>query len=184
MNLLKRRFTLDDLILAMMQVPLTELQLAQLQNWLSKLDLKEDLFRQHISFCCQNYQRKLLCRTSCFDLLILCWQPNQESTIHHHGDSLNVTKVYRGILTSRTFSDHQSPTKKAPLVKVKEEHLHKDELATVDRHQIHQLANTSAENLVTLHIYARPLKNLQVYSENSGRSKLIPVQYALEEELI
>lgn len=184
MNLLKRRLTIDDLILEMMRVPADRLQLEQLRDWVAELDLKDDLFRQHISFCCQNYQRKLLCRTSRFDMLILCWQPNQESTIHHHGDSLSVTRVYRGILTSRTFSHSEFSTQKAPLIKIKEEYLHKDELATVDRDRIHQLANTSGENLVTLHVYARPLKNLQVYSANSGTSELVPVRYSLEEELV
>lgn len=184
MSLLKRRLSIDDFILEMMRVPASELQLPQLQYWVARLDLKDDLFRQHISFCCQDYQRKLLCRTSRFDMLILCWQPNQFSSIHHHSDSLCVTRVYQGILTSRTFDTKVSPTETASLVKLKEEYLQKNELAAVNRYEIHQLANTSTENLVTLHVYARPLKNLEVYSPNTGKAELVPVQYALEEELV
>lgn len=183
MNIFKRRFTLDDFILEIMRVPTAKLQLAQLREWVAKLDLKDDLFKEHISFCCQDYQRKLLCRTPRFDMLILCWQPNQFSSIHHHGESLNVTRVYRGILTSRTFSN-TFYTKATSPVQINEEYLHQDRLTTVDRYQIHQLANTSEENLVTFHVYARPLQQIQVYSANLERSESVSVRYALEEELV
>src|SRR3712207_6489683 len=101
MNLLKTRFCIDDLILATLRIPPAQLQLDQLQDWVSRLDLSDDLFKHHISFGAEHYQRKLLCRTSRFDLLILCWQPGQASTIHDHSHSLNVTRVYRGALTAR-----------------------------------------------------------------------------------
>lgn len=181
MNLLKPKFAIDDFIAQSVQVPASQLQLAHLQEWAARLDLKDDLFRRHISFCSQSYQRKRLCRTSRFELLILCWQPGQSSTVHDHADSLNVTRVYQGVLTSRKFGSSVSLTGKQ-LLTPQEEHLQKDELTAVDSYSIHQLANTSDENLVTLHVYARPLQDIRVYCPISGQSELVPVQPALEEE--
>lgn len=204
MNLLKTQFGLDDLILEMMRVPPTQLRLNHLQDWMSRLALKDDLFDQHISFHPQTYQRKLLCRTPRFDMLILCWRPGQESTIHDHQESLNVTRVYRGQLTSRSFvscslttvpdrylaSSLSEPGKTAtnstaagssPTLLLNQEiSLSTNDLAVVDRHEIHQLANTSAENLVTLHVYARPLHSITVHCPVSGKAQPFPVQHTPE----
>lgn len=202
MNLVKTRFSLDDFILEMMQIPYADLQLEQLYDWMSHLTLSDRLFHQHMSFCSQHYQRRLLCRTPRFDLLILCWKPGQCSTIHDHADSLNVTRVYQGVLTSRSFeagcatvqvsaagtapSNPLSATVlpmrdcSTPLAAPKlyrEERLEARALATVNRHDIHQLANTADEDLVTLHVYARPLRHIQVYCPQSGRADQVPVQY-------
>lgn len=210
MNLLRTRFAIDDFILEMMQVPSAQLQLSQLQDWVSRLELKDDLFERHIEFRPDAYQRKLLCRTPRFDMLILCWQPGQASTIHDHQESLNVTRVYRGQLTSRCFTaatpclhrssgkgsetwanaqmavNHQHPNAKVqnvalhPPALCQELYLEQRGLVVVDRHEIHQLANTSDENLVTLHIYARPLHDLTVYCPQSGKTQQISVQYNYE----
>ena len=177
MVLLQTRFGIDDLILEMMQMPYADLRLAQLRDWMVDLQLSESLFERHLSFSDRTYQRKLLCRTPRFDLLILCWRPGQSSTIHDHADSLNATRVYRGVLTSRTFEVSQrQPIDRCSADRCclqSEEKLGAGAIATVDRQQIHQLANTSEENLVTLHIYARPLKAMRVYCPDSGRSQEI-----------
>jgi predicted metal-dependent enzyme (double-stranded beta helix superfamily) len=202
MNLLKTRFAIDDLILEMLRVPTEHLRLDQLQDWVSRLELNDDLFHQHIGFCPESYQRKLLCRTPRFDMLILCWQPGQASTIHDHQESLNVTRVYRGQLTSRCFAAVDSfsqclnsaclekertaatrqsslssaSTASLPCLRLNQEtYLKSGDLAVVDRHQIHQLANTSSENLVTLHVYARPLQTITVYCPDSGKAQPTPV---------
>lgn len=195
MNLLKTRFAIDDLILEMIRVPSQQLRLDQLQDWVSRLELKDDLFNQHISFRPESYQRKLLCRTPRFDMLILCWQPGQVSTIHDHQESLNVTRVYRGQLTSRCFAAVSSSTQfaqfgqfgstasavpSAGLRLQQETQLETGNLAVVDRHDIHQLANTSDENLVTLHVYARPLQSITVYCPNSGKAQPVSVHHIPE----
>lgn len=185
MTLLKTRLALDDFMLEMLRIPPDQLRLHHLQDWVAHLDVHNDLFQQHLEFCDQGYRRKLLCRTARFDMLILCWKPGQASTIHDHTNSLNVTRVYQGVLTSRTFAPTSSaqtanpaqlPEQSALQVQA-ETVLSENSLAAVERYQIHQLANTSTENLVTLHVYARPLQNLQVYCPRSGQSEWVPVQY-------
>jgi predicted metal-dependent enzyme (double-stranded beta helix superfamily) len=100
---------------------------------------------------------------------LVCWQPGQFSSIHDHGDSLNVTRVYRGVLTSRTFTRNDSATETLSTLLLDEKYLQPGELVGVDRVQIHQIANTSEENLITLNFYAKPLQQMQVY--NSTREQ-------------
>lgn len=182
MNLLKTRLSFEDFLLEMLRIPSDRLYLERLQDWIDCLDLRDELFRHHIQFCSQGYQRRLLCRTPRFDLLILCWQPGQASSIHDHADSLNVTRVYRGTLTARTFepiapvtSNRCCPNNRMAIVQ--EQQLSKNQITAVDRYQIHQLANTSDENLVTLHLYARPLHQIQVYCPQTGQVSALPIHY-------
>lgn len=182
MQLLTHRLTLDNFILEMMRIQPEHLQIEQLQALVAQLDLNDILLRQHISFSDNSYARKLLCRTSRFDILVLCWHPGQYTTIHDHAGSLNVTRVRSGTLTARIFEVYDRKSPQEMLVRLKsEEELGRGNLATVDRHEIHQLANTSDEKLVTLHVYAAPLKNIDVYCPISGQVDRVTLQYTLEQ---
>lgn len=182
MNLLTNRLTLDNFILEMMRIPPENLQIQQLQDLVEQLDVNDILLRQHISFSDNTYARKLLCRTSRFDMLVLCWHPGQYTTIHDHAGSLSVTRVRSGILTARTFEVYDRISPQEQLVRLKsEEELGRGGLAIVDRDEIHQLANTSDERLVTFHVYAPPLRNINVYCPNSGQVDLVTLQYTLEQ---
>ncbi|WP_191056027.1 MULTISPECIES: cysteine dioxygenase family protein [Oscillatoriales] len=181
-NLLTKRLTLDNFILEMMSIPPQDLQIEQLQDLVGQLDLNDTLLRQHISFSDRTYARKLLCRTSRFDMLVLSWHPGQFTTIHDHAGALNVTRVRSGTLTARLFEVYDERSDREKLVRViDEEQLGRGGLATVDRHHIHQLANTSDEKLVTLHVYAHPLASINVYCPNSGQVDRVALQYTLEQ---
>ncbi|MGL5835281.1 MAG: FAD/NAD(P)-binding protein, partial [Waterburya sp.] len=164
MKILATRLTLEDFILEMNKVPSLKLKLAQLQDWVARLDLKNLAIAKHICFSPENYQRRILYRDSSCEIILVCWQPGQFSSIHDHGDSLNVTCVYQGVLTSRIFARNDSTTGELSPLFREEKYLQPSELTGVERAQIHQLANTSEENLITLNIYAKPLQQMQVYN--------------------
>ncbi len=176
MKILETRLTLDDFRLKLRKVPIWQLELAQLQDWVARLDVGGMAIASNICFSSENYQRQILfCNSNC-EIILVCWQPGQFSSIHDHGDSLNVTRVYQGVLTSRTFTRNDAATEEFSSVLLQEKYLQPDELVGVDRAQIHQLANTSEQNLITLNIYAKPLQQMQVYHSRSGQSQLSPIQ--------
>lgn len=175
--------SLDDFILEMMHIPSRDLRLDQLRELVAKLDLRETLVDEHVHFCSDSYARNLLCRTPRFDMLVLCWKPGQVTTIHDHAGSLNVTRVYGGELTARIFEQYDRPAPGRALVRRKvEERLGKNDLSLVDHGEIHQLANTSEQDLVTVHVYARPLKDITVYCPNTGEIEKVALRYTLEDE--
>jgi predicted metal-dependent enzyme (double-stranded beta helix superfamily) len=179
------RINLDDFVLEMMRTQIKDLRIDALRDLFLHLDLREILINECVHFCPTKYARNLVCRTPRFDMLVLCWQPGQQTTIHDHAGSLNVTRVYSGTLTSRTFEAYDRPGPGRVLVRPQdEEQLGKSSVSCVDYKDIHQLANTSNDKLVTVHIYARPLKDITVYEPDSGEAKRMTVRYSLEEELI
>jgi len=51
------------------------------------------------------------------------------------------------------------------------------------RDDIHRLANTGPENLITIHVYAPPLMRLTVYAEDRADTQVRPLRSTLREDL-
>ena len=178
-----RHFSLDDFVAEMAHVPSQDLSLAMLHRLAGDLDVRDDLIRDHIYFSSGSYTRNLVCRTPRFDMLVLCWRPGHVTTIHDHCGSLNVTRVVQGTLTARLFVPEGRPTPDRCLVKLEsEERLGAGGFSLVDRAEIHQLANTSSEELVTLHVYAKPLRDILVYDPATGAMERVMLRYSLEQD--
>ena len=177
------RLGLEEFICEMQQVPSRELKLPALKDLFGRLDLSDELITGNIHFTEGGYARNLVCRTPRFDMLVLCWKPGHVTTIHDHAGSLNVTRVFQGALTSRAFERGERPEPRHCLVKLAhEERLSGGAFSCVDHGEVHQLANTSQGDLVTVHVYARPLKDITVYCPDSGKIERVALRYTLEDD--
>lgn len=122
------------------------------------LRLPSELIESHVRFDPAGYHRSLVRRTDALDLLILSWMPGQRSTVHDHAGSRGVVRVHRGVLTSRSFAV-EGPAARS----TGETLVPAPGLAAVEVGDVHQLANTSAGPLVTVHVYAPPLQGMNAY---------------------
>jgi len=179
------RLALEDFIMEMGGQPVDELTHGHLQQLVHRLDLSDELIESRTCFAKDAYARNLVCRTPAFELLVLCWKPGHESTIHDHVGSLNAITVYRGALTSRIFVPAEGvAVGRGPVaLDHTDTFLPGQGWTGVDRRGIHQLANTGTEDLVTVHVYAAPLTTLTVYSLDSPEVEVRPLRYTLDEDL-
>ena len=177
--------TLEDFILELSRDPADRLVHSRLMDLAARLRLSSDLVQSSMLFSAEAYARNLVCRTPYFELLVLCWRPGQETTIHDHAGALNAIRVHSGELTSRVFSFAPGAGPgTGPVEQVAEERVKPGgSLVGVDRNGIHQLANTSGEDLVTVHVYAPALTELTVYSTDSSAVERRPLRYTLAEDL-
>jgi cysteine dioxygenase len=185
MDPLPAELSLEQFVLEMGRVPVGTLAHKRFLELTGRLRVSDDLIESCARFSDVEYTRNLVLRTSAFELLVLCWQPGQESTIHDHAGSLNSIRVYSGELTSRIFAPADGVTAGAgPVVQTQEDRLLPSEAVIgVDRSGIHQLADTASEPLVTVHVYAPPLKDLVVYHTASDVVERRPLRYTLHEDL-
>jgi predicted metal-dependent enzyme (double-stranded beta helix superfamily) len=144
-----------------------------------RLELPDGLVESHIRFDEGTYARNLVLRTQTFELLVLCWRPGQRSTIHDHGGSVGVVRVYRGDLTSRLFSVAEG----APATPISEDLAWPGAHAAVDRADVHQLANQSDRDVVTVHVYSPPLGAVGVYSTDAPGRDEVRLRYSLQDDL-
>ncbi|MBE3032005.1 MAG: cysteine dioxygenase family protein [Actinobacteria bacterium] len=178
------QISLDEFMIEMGREPVSSLTHERLMDLTHRLRLSDELVESRTCFAKDHYARNLVCRTPTFELLVLCWRPGQESTIHDHAGSLNAISVYRGELTSRVFVPAAGrPAGAGPVEPLAEERVRPGGWTGVDRGGIHQLANTAQEDLVTVHVYVPPLLELTVYSTDSADVERRPLRYTLAEDL-
>ena len=180
-----RDLSLDDFICEMSREPVSSLTHERLMDLAGRLHLSDELVGNRSVFATATYARNLVCRTPFFELLVLCWRPGQESTIHDHAGALNAIRVFSGELTSRTFRRTRGSASSAgPVMQADEERVPAGaRMVGLDRDGIHQLANTSADDLVTVHVYAPALMELNVYSTTSAVVERRRLRYTLTDDL-
>tara|TARA_B110000444_G_C18832215_1_gene593866 strand:+ start:510 stop:1025 length:516 start_codon:yes stop_codon:yes gene_type:complete len=125
-----------------------------LKNYtLSDLDKKK---YEHYN---NDYTRNLVYKDQSFEILIVCWGPKSSAPIHGHEGEKCWAKVLKGELTINNYKQlSQNPLKLKQISSdiCKEGYL--DGPA-----EIHSVKNISAENSSSLHIYAKPYKECDIY---------------------
>jgi cysteine dioxygenase len=175
---------LDEFMVEIGREPASSLTQERLMDLAHRLRLSEELIESRTCFAANTYARNLVCRTSAFELLVLCWRPGHESTIHDHAGSLNAISVHRGELTSRIFVPAAGrPAGTGPVQLLAEERVRSGGWTGVDRAGIHQLSNRAAADLVTAHVYAPPLTELVIYATDSAETERRPLRSTLADDL-
>jgi predicted metal-dependent enzyme (double-stranded beta helix superfamily) len=185
MDVPPRALTLEQFVVEMSRVPVRDLDHERFLEMVDRLALSEELIATRTRFVDDDYARNLVLRTPHFELLVLCWQPGQHSTIHDHAGSLNAIRVRSGELTSRVFRPAPSAAPdRGPVELVSEERVGPGQpLVGVDRGGVHQLADTSDAPLVTVHVYAPPLLALTVFDTESPAVEKRRMRYSLIDDL-
>ncbi len=185
MKPLPPELTLDRFVLEMSRVPVSGLSHGRFLELVDRLVVSDELLESRTRFLDHDYARNLVLRTPHFELLVLCWRPGQASTVHDHAGSLNAIRVRAGELTSRVFRPVADAAPGAGPVELASEDRVKPgrALVAVDRGGIHQLADTSDQPLVTVHVYAPPLLELNVYDTASPEVRKLPLRRSYVEDL-
>ena len=179
-----RPLTLDRLVLELARAPVSTLTHARFLDLAGRLRLDDELVARRTAFSDDGYARNLVCRTPEVELLVLCWRPGQQSTIHDHAGSLNAISVHRGVLTSRVFEPAAAAAPgRGPVRLAGEDTVAAGGLTGLDRDGIHQLANLTREDLVTVHLYAPPLLEVTVYSTSSPEAARQRLRYSVGDDL-
>jgi len=149
--------TLEQFIIEKGREPVSSLTHERLMDFAHRVRLSDGLIESRTCFAASSSARNLVCRTPAFELLVLCWKPGRKPTIHDHAGSLNAIRLHRGELTSTIFVPAAGrPAGAGPVELLVEEYVRPSGRTSVDRHGVHQLANTAGEDLATVRVSAPP----------------------------
>lgn len=95
-----------------------------------------------------SYGRKLIFEDDFFEIMVMSWTPGDTSAIHDHGHTQWGTVQIFGPAEHATFLVQDETLTTLNRVGIKP-----GQIITVGHHLIHQMANTSEENFLSLHIY-------------------------------
>jgi len=171
---LRDEIYLSDLI-RLLERDAARLGPAEMADILRRLAVSAEDLAAHARFSEKRYARNLVHKTRDFEIMIMCWNAGQRSSIHDHAGSLGGLKILGGELTESLFEKApngmikslRSADYPAGATRVEETSL------------IHQISNLQSENrrAISLHIYAPPLVRMNVYSLEDPSVKNILPQY-------
>ncbi len=115
-----------------------------LQEWFANLSIKN--WEDFIKFKEDTYHRIPLQACGLFDLLLICWKPNQGSAFHPHPEHGCLVKILRGTLTEEFKEDNGD-------IQVNE-YIAGDNVYICNDMGIHRVQNSSASPVISLHLYA------------------------------
>jgi len=136
-------------------------ELATLSRLLSELNIS----RQDIAPCClfgqKGYKRNTISASPWYELLALCWRSGDFTPIHDHQGVSCAFKVIEGQGTEIRFESTPSGLM-CPSNCVKMEPGYVCAAADPDIHQVANMQSPGTD-LITLHIYSPPIKNMNTY---------------------
>ena len=134
----------------------------QIPEILKKCSFDIDALNQCATWSAGSYTRNCLKRTDSYELILICWDASAQTPIHDHGGQACWVYQLQGELTEIRYASNA----KKELEETKRMVLQPNALTyMVDTMGYHQLCNTSNERGYTLHLYANPIDECEVYNK-------------------
>ena len=139
-----------------------------------------DITRCDIAPCCnfgqKGYKRNTISASPWYELLALCWRSGDYTPIHDHEGVSCAFKVIEGVGTEIRF--RHTPSGLICPAQVVE--MTPGYICAANDADIHQVTNMQApgQDLITLHIYSPPIRQMNVYQFASRVSDECAAKYA------
>ncbi|HTZ81968.1 MAG TPA: cysteine dioxygenase family protein [Candidatus Acidoferrales bacterium] len=144
-----------------------------LRRFLQETPVDGDSLAPYLNWDRQHYTRNLIDRTSLYELMAICWEVGQASSVHNHRDQNCWMAVPVGRLQVENFHlVHQDieggRCTLEPLNTVEMNMQHPCAVNPAD--PVHRVINPREFNqrAVSLHVYSRPFDTCVVYSPEQG----------------
>lgn len=119
----------------------------------------------------RHYTRTCIHRNEEFELLVICYEPGQRTSIHDFNSQIAWVHPVMGEVVEERFALDAD----GGIRSVGETHWHPGELEHfANGTSIHRFTNRGPGRAVTLNLYARPMSNWRVYDERTGHPSIAP----------
>ena len=137
-----------------------------------------DSLEPYLYFSAESYTRNLIHKTAPFDLLAICWEPGQKSSVHNHRDQNCWMAIAYGRVQVQNFRlvSQEPATGFCELAPTSHFIIDAERPAEVDPEEpIHMVANPASfeSRAVTLHIYSRPFDTCEIYDVKNRRYEVV-----------
>jgi len=127
------------------------------------LQLNKKLFEEYESWSQKKYTRNCIYNDEQFELILLCWEKGQETSIHCHGGEECWLYLLEGEIEEVLYNKDENVTQKdiRKLQKLESSYIN-------DSIGLHRLKNSFEGRTITLHLYAKPIKKCTFYDEKNS----------------
>jgi cysteine dioxygenase len=177
------RVAIDELVRELRALPATAFDnTEEIRLLLEKMPVEEASLAPYLSWDRQHYTRNLIDKTELYELVAVCWEVGQSSSVHNHRDQNCWMAAPIGNLLVENFhvGFQDIEAGKCRLVASNTVKLTAANPCAVDpREPVHRVLNLREANqrAVTLHVYSRPFDTCLVYSPEQGTCGDIRLHY-------
>ena len=160
---------------------LSESSKTQYNSILKGFDFDDIDFEAFQSWSSEKYTRNCLYKDEQFELLLLCWNDGQETSVHDHDGEDCWVYLLKGEMQEVFYSFDNSNNLKEGHSKI----VQPNQLSFMnDRIGYHKLRNCFKGKSMSLHLYAKPIEQCNFYCEKSKQLLERKLKYDTFRELI
>jgi cysteine dioxygenase len=177
------RVRIDELVRQLRAFPASAFDTTEeIRALLAKLPVDEASLAPYLTWDRQHYTRNLIDKTSLYELMAICWEVGQYSSVHNHRDQNCWMAAPVGKLLVENFhvGFQDIGAGKCQLLASNTVELTAANPCAVDpREPVHRVVNPREANqrAVSLHVYSRPFDTCVVYSPEQGTCGEIELYY-------
>ena len=138
------------------------------------IDIPFSEFEKYATWNKDRYTRNCIIRTNNFELILLCWNKNQETPIHEHGGQKCWVYQVNGKVAEYRYQKNDAGI----LTEISKTHLTSGNVTYMDnRMGYHALKNMDDQRCMTLHIYVLPIDSCEVFRKKQGDFIIKKLEY-------
>ena len=158
--------SIDLLIAALEAAPTGQQQLDVLRS----MDVPMEEFERRVNWNTKHYTRTCIARNRYFELLLIGFEPGQQTSIHDYNGHEAWVHPLTGELTEERFE----PLDGGKLRPVSSVLLGPRSFSYLgNSHSIHRFVNTGNTRCLSLNLYCGPIRKWKVYDARSGRTTTV-----------
>ncbi len=183
---LSREVSIQDFVSGLRKFPEPAFERPdQLVQFLESMPVAPDTLASYLTWDRQHYTRNLIDKTPLYELIAICWEVGQASSVHNHRDQNCWMAVPIGRLLvenyhviSQKLEEGTCDLQTAETLEMNPAH----PCAVDPLEPVHRVYNPREFNqrAVSLHIYSRPFDTCVVYSPEQGTCGEIKLRYNTE----
>lgn len=177
------RISIDELVMRLRAFPARAFEeTEEIRAFLQEMPVEEASLAPYLSWNEQHYTRNLIDKSDLYELIAICWEVGQCSSIHNHRDQNCWMAAPIGKLVVENFRVvfQDMAAGKCRLEASNQVEMTAENPCAVDPNEpVHRVINPRPANqrAVSLHVYSRPFDTCVVYSQEQGTCGEIRLHY-------
>ena len=164
---------MDDLIIQLKKFATEDFPVSSVSDYLNDYSLSNEILNEYAHFKDQKYCRNLVHKENDFEIILVCWKAGQVAPIHGHEGEKCWLRVESGALQICNYKlDSIKPLELTMTGVIKGEAGYVDGPA-----DIHSVENVNDEPAVSLHVYAKPFGQCDIYDLDDGIIRRLELTY-------
>jgi cysteine dioxygenase len=181
-----KQIAIQDFVAELRKFPASAFdQVERIRSFLQENPINSESLAPFLLWDRQHYTRNLIDKTPLYELIAICWEVGQSSSVHNHRDQNCWMAVPVGRLLVENFNvvDQDIPGGTCTIRSTETIEMNISHPCAVDPLEpVHRVFNPREYNqrAVSVHVYSRPFDTCVVYSAEQGTCGEIQLHYTTE----